>query len=176
MHGRKHCTPCGGQANRLNVKTFVITPKVLIVATNRCHNGLRGQLTRTCLDITQVLDTGMYIAGNHKNVTPISNYVLSGTIHHIGSSRKHGPYVTYIFADSGSTVTLINGTKIQSFDFSTLSLSEGFNNFQRNSHILFYIRTDHINTSTVAPSNPGKTPNVRKILIFRCKSREWFIF
>ena len=65
MHGRKHCTPCGGQANRLNVKTFVITPKVLIVATNRCHNGLRGQLTRTCLDITQVLDTGMYIAGNH---------------------------------------------------------------------------------------------------------------
>ena len=80
-------------------------------------------------------------------------YALSGTIQHIGSSRKSGHYVTYIFSDSGSTVTLINDTKIQSFDFSTFSTSEGFNNFQRNSHILFYIRTDHINTSTFALSH-----------------------
>ena len=97
MHGRKHCTSCDLQTNRLNVNSFVKTPIVLIVATNRCHNELRGQLTRTCLDISQVLDIGIYIAGNHENVTPISNYVLSGTIQHIGSSRKSGHYVTYIF-------------------------------------------------------------------------------
>ena len=40
----------------------------------------------------------------------------------------------------------------QSFDFSTFSASESFNDFQRNFHIFFWIRTDHINTSTVAPS------------------------
>ena len=63
MHGRKYCTSCGLQINRLNVKSFVKTPKVLIVTTNRCHNELRGQLTRTCLYIPQVLDIGLYIAG-----------------------------------------------------------------------------------------------------------------
>ena len=63
MHGRKYCTSCGLQINRLNMKSFVKTPKVLIVTTNRCHNELRGQLTRTCLYIPQVLDIGLYIAG-----------------------------------------------------------------------------------------------------------------
>ena len=61
MHGRKHCTSCGLQTNRLNVKSFVTTPKVLIVATNRCHNELRGQLTRTCLDKPPVLDIEKYM-------------------------------------------------------------------------------------------------------------------
>ena len=112
MNGRKHCTSCGLQANRLNVKSVVEASKVLLVATNRCHNDLRGQLTRTCLDIPQVLDIGMYIAENHENVTPISNYVLSGTIQHMGGSRKSGHYVTYIFSDSGYTVTLLNDTII----------------------------------------------------------------
>ena len=45
-----------------------------------------------------------------------------------------------------------NDTKRQSFDFSTFSASESFNDFQRNSHILCYIRTDHINALSVAPS------------------------
>ena len=33
-----------------------------------------------------------------------------------------------------------------------MSARESFDDFQSNSHILFYIRADHINTSTVAPS------------------------
>ena len=75
------------------------------------------------------------------------------TIQQIRSSKKSGHYVTYIFSDFGSTVTLINDTKIQSYEFSTFSASESFNDFQCNSHILFYIRRDYINTSTVAPSH-----------------------
>ena len=43
------------------------------------------------------------------------------TIQQIRSSKKSGHYVTYIFSDFGSTVTLINDTKIQSYEFSTFS-------------------------------------------------------
>ena len=49
MHGRKHCISCVLQTNRLNLKSLVKTAKVLIVATNQCHNEQLGQLTRTCL-------------------------------------------------------------------------------------------------------------------------------
>ena len=65
--------------------------------TNRCHNELQGQLTRTPLDIPQVLDSRLSIAGNNKNVTPISNYVLSETTQHSGNSKKSGHYITYFF-------------------------------------------------------------------------------
>ena len=47
---------------------------------NRCHNELRGRLTRTLLDILRELDIGMYISVNHGNKTPISNEVLSETL------------------------------------------------------------------------------------------------
>ena len=96
MHGRKHCTSCGRlQTNRLNVKSFIKTPNVLMVATNRCHNELSGQLMRTHLVKAQALDNEMYIAGNHENVTLISNYIPSGTSLHMGSSRNSRHYKTF---------------------------------------------------------------------------------
>ena len=63
-------------------------PKVLVGVTNRCHNKLRGKLARTFLDIPQLLGIGMNIAGNHENLTPILNEVLSGTTQHKGSIKQ----------------------------------------------------------------------------------------
>ena len=58
------------------------------------------------MDILHVLDIGISIAGNHENVTSISNYVQSGRIQHLESSSKSGHYVTYIFSDPGFTFIL----------------------------------------------------------------------
>ena len=94
MHGRKYCTSCGPQTNRLNIKSFVKAPIVLILATNQCHNKLPGKLTRTCLDIPQILGNGMYITGNHENMTPSSNYILSETIQHMVGWRNRVHFLT----------------------------------------------------------------------------------
>lgn len=137
MHCRNYC---GLQTNKLNVKSFVKTPEVLIGATNRCHNELRRQLTRKFLDIPQVLETGMHTAVNQENVKPTSNDVLSGTIQHKGSSHQSGHYVTHIFSDSGSDSNLVlnNDTKIQSYKLLTLSASDSFNDLQCHSQISLY--------------------------------------
>ena len=55
------------------------------------------QLTRTRLNISQVIGIGMHVIGNCDNVIPVSNVVLSGTIHISGGNRKTGHYVAYIF-------------------------------------------------------------------------------
>ena len=80
---------------QIDVKSFIKTPKVLMVATNLCHNELSGQLMRMHLDKAQALDIEMYIAGNHENVTLISNYIPSGTSPHMGSSRNSRHYKTF---------------------------------------------------------------------------------
>ena len=82
-----------------------------------------------------MLDIGIYIAGNHKNVTPILNYVLSETIQHRGNSKQIEHYI-YFFSDSAS----------YSYKLPTLSASESFNDLQCNLHILLDIRTGYINT------------------------------
>ena len=69
---------------------------------NRCHNELLRQLTRTLLDVPQVLDIGMFFAINHENVAPVSNDIPSGTMQYKGSSNQSGHFVRYSFSDPGS--------------------------------------------------------------------------
>ena len=55
------------------------------------------------------------------------------------------PTLCHNYSDFGSFVTVINGRKIGSYDFSHFLTLKIFNEFQCNSHILFCIRTEKIN-------------------------------
>ena len=124
MLGKGNCFNCGNLSTRLNARSFIQTPKVLVIATNRSHNELAGHLTKTQTSIPQVLDIGMFLAGFYENADSSSNYVLKGTVQYQGCSTTNGHYVAYIFSDSGSTVTLIDHNNIESYDFTSLSSIE----------------------------------------------------
>ena len=147
MLGKGNCFNCGNPSTRLNARSFIQTPKVLVIATNRSHNELAGHLTKTQTSIPQVLDIGMFLAVFYENADSSSNSVLKGTVQYQGCSTTNGHYVAYIFSDSGSTVTLIDHNNIESYDFTSFSSIALFKDFQCHSHMFFYIRTDCINNT-----------------------------
>lgn len=132
---------------RLNARSFIQTSKVLVIATNRSQNELAGRLTKSQINISQVLDIGMFLAGFHENADSLSNYVLAGTVQYQGCSITNAFYVAYMFSDSGSIVTLISDNTIESYDLTSFSSSALFKDFPCNSPMLFYITADCINNA-----------------------------
>lgn len=56
MLGRKKYYSCRKLSNRLNGKYFLRTPKIFVIAATRSHNELAENLTKTPIDIPQVIN------------------------------------------------------------------------------------------------------------------------
>ena len=95
--GKENCFNCKNPSTRLNARSFIKTPKVLIISTNRSLNELAGRLTKTQISISQVLDVGMFLPGFHENADSLSNYVLAEIVQYQGCSIINGHYIACTF-------------------------------------------------------------------------------